>query len=84
MVVFGNTILVVFQDFREKGADADRDWNVYYSRSLDNGETWEPNKRLNDVKKGRQETPRLGVDKAGNIFLRLGYYPGYFISANRI
>ena len=68
VIVSGNTVLVAFQDFREKGADADRDWNVYYSRSLDNGATWEPNKRLNDVKLGRQESPRLGVDTAGNIF----------------
>jgi len=68
VIVSGNTILITFQDFREKGTDDDRDWNVYYSRSSDNGETWEKNKRLNDVKIGRQEMPRLGADKAGNIF----------------
>lgn len=64
----GTNIYVVFADFREKGEENDNDWNIYFSRSTDNGTTWGKNKRLNDVKEGRDEIPFLSIDNEGNLF----------------
>ena len=35
-----SNIYVAFGDFREKGAEDDNDWNIYFARSEDNGSTW--------------------------------------------
>ena len=67
-VVRGDEIFVVFDDFREKGVENDKDWNIYSARSRDNGETWEKNARLNPIKKGRQLTPRLLKDSDGTLY----------------
>jgi len=67
-VAEGEHILVAFTDFREKGVEGDKDWNVYYARSEDNGASWEPNKRLNDVKIGRQGAVRLTKDNGSGVY----------------
>ena len=61
-------ILVAFADFREEGGENDNNWNIYYARSIDNGTTWQKNKRLNDVTKGRQEGPVLAKDASGKFY----------------
>ncbi len=68
LAVQNGVITVSFSDFREDGVENDRDWNIYYSRSLDNGETWEENRRLNDVKFGRQGASRMVKDTNGNLY----------------
>ena len=61
-------IYAVFSDFREEGEENDNDWNIYFTRSKNNGATWEKNKRLNLIKEGRDTNPILFIDKIGNIY----------------
>ncbi len=68
VAAFGANIYAVFADFSEEGEENDNDWNIYFSRSTDGGETWEKSGRLNDIKEGVDTSPSLTVDKFGNIF----------------
>ncbi len=68
VVVSGDHIYVAFADFRDQGKEEDNDWNIYFSRSIDNGTTFEKNKRLNDIFEGRDERPFLTTDINGDIF----------------
>ncbi|REJ76021.1 MAG: hypothetical protein DWQ47_10380 [Acidobacteria bacterium] len=64
----GSNIYVAFSDFRDPGEQGDNDWNIYFSRSENNGNTFSPNSRLNDVVPGIDKQPRLTVDNEGNLF----------------
>ena len=67
IVTFGNKVLVSFDDFREDGPFNDRDWNVYYALSDDNGSTWRPNKRLNRKTYGRQGESALFLTSSNRL-----------------
>ncbi len=67
VVAEGSNIYLAFTDFREDGEENDNDWNIYFARSRDNGETWEKNKRLNDIKLGIDGFPYLTIDKEGRL-----------------
>lgn len=69
VVADGSNIYVAFTDFRDPGVENDGDWNIYFARSTDNGMTWDKNKRINDVKKGRDGLPKLRIDEKGNLYL---------------
>ncbi len=66
--ISGEELFVVFADFREKGVENDNDWNIYSARSVDNGETWGENQRVNKIKAGRQDAPRLIQDPDGTLY----------------
>ena len=68
MVSHGSNIYVAFADFREEGTDGDNDWNIYFARSINNGDTWESNTRLNKIKAGRDAAPILTIDRNGNPY----------------
>jgi len=68
VVADGPNIYVTFSDFREKGEGDDGDWNIYFARSTDNGATWEKNRRLNDIKEGRDLGRSLVKDKDGTLY----------------
>ncbi len=64
----GPNIFIAFGDFRDKGDFDDNDWNIYFSLSRDNGETWEDNRRINDNPPGKDGDPRLAIDKEKNLY----------------
>lgn len=64
-VVTGNQILIAFADFRDGGEEGDNDWNIYFTRSTDNGVSWSRNVRVNDVTPGNDESPGLAIDSEG-------------------
>ncbi|MEZ5426230.1 MAG: sialidase family protein [Pyrinomonadaceae bacterium] len=68
VAVNGRNIYIVFGDFREEGEEGDNDWNIYFSRSTDNGITWEKNRRLNDIREGRDLSPGLEIDGRGRLY----------------
>ncbi len=68
IVAIGTDIFVAFSDFREEGEDDDRDWNIYYTKSHDNGESWTENRRLNRIKPGRQASIRCSASVKGGIY----------------
>jgi hypothetical protein len=67
-VVRGEKIYVAFQDFRDPGEEGDNDWNIYFARSSDNGQTWSRNVRVNDIEEGLDASPLLAVDEAGTLY----------------
>ncbi len=68
IVADGANIYVAFADFREQGEEDDNDWNIYFARSRDNGNTWDKNKRLNDIKEGIDWSLDFSIDKEGNLY----------------
>lgn len=67
-VAADNRIYVVFSDFREPGEEGDNDWNVYFTSSEDNGETWSQNIRVNDIKAGTDGDPAIAIDAQGILY----------------
>ncbi len=68
VVARGDKIYVAFEDFREPGDVGDNDWNIYFTASEDNGESWSKNIRLNDVQEGTDNYPELKIDERGNLY----------------
>ena len=64
----GNQIYVAFEDFREPGEGGDYDWNIYFTKSEDNGNTWSKNIRLNDIQEGEDSGPFLTIDEHGDLY----------------
>lgn len=64
----GSEVYVVFDDFRDKGEEGDNDFNIYFTRSADNGATWSRNRRVNDVVAGVDGSPTIAVDERGRLF----------------
>jgi len=80
----GDTVYVAWQDERNRnGAD---NFDVYFSRSVDAGMTFEPDVLVNDTVGTNQSTqgsPSLWISKSGNISIvwrdnRFGPYQVYF------
>ncbi len=80
----GDTVYVAWQDERNRnGAD---NFDVYFSRSVDAGMTFEPDVLVNDTVGTNQSTqgsPSLWISKSGNIYIvwrdnRFGPYQVYF------
>jgi len=67
-VARGHQIDVVFNDFREPGEEGGNDWNIYFTASPDNGQTWQQNIRLNDVQAGVDDFPLLAIDERGTLY----------------
>jgi len=63
-----NRIYVAFADFREPGEEGGNDWNIYFAVSSDNGLTWSPNIRVNDVQAGVDDVPAVMVDDRGILY----------------
>lgn len=67
-VARGSQIYVAFEDFREAAEGGPHDMNIYFTASSDNGKTWKPNSRVNDVAPGADSRPALAIDEPGNLF----------------
>lgn len=59
-------LYTVFSDYRENSAEGDKDCNIYFAESDDNGERWSRNARLNDISDGVDDTPVLALDDQGS------------------
>ena len=68
LVADGARIFAVFADFRDPGPEGDNDWNIYFTRSDDNGTSWSKNVRLHAFARGRDVQPRLGMDARGTLY----------------
>jgi hypothetical protein len=60
-------MFALFADFRDPGADGDNDWNLYFTRSEDNGNTWSKNLRLHGAP-GKDCEPGLTIDSEGTLY----------------
>ena len=67
-VALGDKIYVAFEDYREPGEEGSNDWNLYFTASSDNGETWKRNIRINDVQPGVDSNPVLAIDEHGALY----------------
>lgn len=67
-VAKGKQIYVAFGDYREPGEEGGNDWNIYFSASADNGQTWRPNIRVNDVQPGFDDHHALSIDDRGYLY----------------
>jgi len=67
-VARGKEIYLTFTDFREPGEEGDKDWNIYFTVSPDNGQTWKRNIRLNDAQAGVDDFQRLAIDERGTLY----------------
>ncbi|HLE63971.1 MAG TPA: sialidase family protein [Pyrinomonadaceae bacterium] len=68
VVAKGNQIYAVFTDFREPGEGGYNDWNIYFTASPDNGQTWKRNTRVNDLQAGVDDWPLIAIDERNTLY----------------